>query len=126
MDNMVDNSFLTKAEVSDISNFVLDGSSAAMLSAETAIGTNPSYSVSVIEKIIMKVEKNFNDKLKKLIFKNDFMATAKAISNICENVKITKIIAVTRSGFAARTLSSMNILKPIIAVSDNFQNAKNI
>ena len=45
MDNMVDNSFLTKAEVSDISNFVLDGSSAAMLSAETAIGTNPSYSV---------------------------------------------------------------------------------
>ena len=52
------------------------------------------------------------------------MATAKAISNICENVKITKIIAVTRSGFAARTLSSMNILKPIIAVSDNFQNAK--
>ena len=50
MDNMVDNSFLTKAEVSDISNFVLDGSSAAMLSAETAIGTNPSYSVSVMKK----------------------------------------------------------------------------
>ena len=73
----------------------------------------------------MKVEKNFNDKIEKVNFpKNDFMATAKAISNICENVKITKIIAVTRSGFAARTLSSMNILKPIIAVSDNFQNAK--
>ena len=125
MDNMVDNSFLTKAEVSDISNFVLDGSSASMLSAETAIGTNPSYSVSVMKKIIMKVEKNFNDKIEKVNFpKNDFMATAKAISNICENVKITKIIAVTRSGFAARTLSSMNILKPIIAVSDNFQNAK--
>ena len=68
MDNMVDNSFLTKAEVSDISNFVLDGSSAAMLSAETAIGTNPSYSVSVMKKIIMKVEKILMIKLKKLIF----------------------------------------------------------
>lgn len=125
MDNMVDNSFLTKAEVSDISNFVLDGSSAAMLSAETAIGTNPSYSVSMMKKIIMKVERNFNNKIEKINFpKKDYIATASAISNICENVKITKIIAVTRSGFAARTLSSMNILQPILSVSDNYQNAK--
>ena len=49
MDNMVENSFLTKAEISDISNFVLDGTSAAMLSAETAIGSNPSYSVGIMK-----------------------------------------------------------------------------
>lgn len=125
MDNMVDNSFLTKAEISDISNFVLDGSSAAMLSAETAIGTNPSYSVSIMKRIIKKIEKNYNNKIEKINFpKKDYIATASAISNICENVRITKIIAVTRSGFAARTLSSMNILQPILAVSDNYQNAK--
>ena len=125
MDNMVDNSFLTKAEISDISNFVLDGSSAAMLSAETAIGSNPTYSVSMMRKIINKIEKNYSGKIEKIDFpKSDHIATASAISNICENIKISKIIAVTRSGFAARTLSSMNIKQPIIAVSDNFQNAK--
>lgn len=125
MDNMVDNSFLTKAEVSDISNFVLDGSSAAMLSAETAIGTNPSYSVLMMKKIIINVEKNFEHKIEKINFpKKDYIATASAISSICKNIKINKIIAVTRSGFAARTLSSMNILQPILAVSDNYQNSK--
>ncbi len=125
MDNMVENSFLTKAEISDISNFVLDGSSAAMLSAETAIGSNPTYSVSMMRKIINKIEKNYNNKIEKINFpKSDHIATASAISNICENIKISKIIAVTRSGFAARTLSSMNIKQPIIAVSDNFQNSK--
>ena len=125
MDNMVDNYFLTKAEISDISNFVLDGSSAAMLSAETAIGTNPAYSISIMKKIIKKIEKNYNDKIEKINFpKKDYIATASAISNLCENIKITKIIAVTRSGFAARTLSSMNVLQPILAVSDNFQNTK--
>ncbi len=125
MDNMVENSFLTKAEISDISNFVLDGSSAAMLSAETAIGSNPGYAVSMMKKIIKKVEKNYSDKIDRINFpKSDFIATATAISNICENIRISKIIAVTRSGFAARTLSSMNINQSIIAVSDNNQNAK--
>lgn len=125
MDNMVENSFLTKAEVSDISNFVLDGSSAAMLSAETAVGSNPIYSVKIMKKIINKVEKNYSDKIETIKFpKKDYIATASAISNICESIKISKIIAVTRSGFAARTLSSMNIKQQIIAVSDNFENAK--
>ena len=125
MDNMVENSFLTKAEISDISNFVLDGTSAAMLSAETAIGSNPSYSVGIMKRIIKKIEKNYYNKIEKPVFaKKDYINTAVAISNLCENSKISKIIAITRSGFAARTLSSMNILQPIIAVSDDFQNSR--
>ena len=79
----------------------------------------------MMRKIINKIEKNYYNKIEKIDFpKNDYIATASAISNICENIKISKIIAVTRSGFAARTLSSMNIKQPIIAVSDNYQNSK--
>lgn len=58
----------------------------------------------------------------KLDVPND--ATARAIATICESMEINKLIAVTRSGFAARTLSAIGVKVPIIAVSDVSANSK--
>ena len=126
--SMIDNPFPTKAEVTDISNSVLDGCSATMLSGETAIGSFPEKSVKKMKEISFvssqhirtkQVSKRINSE-KSLI--RDHMA--KAVAHLCKNTHITKVVAITKSGFAARSLSLLQISQPIIAVSDNLENAR--
>ena len=120
--SMINQSFPTKAEVSDIGNAVLDGAAAVMLSGETAIGKFPYHAISIMKNIIQKTENyNFksidykiNNKRKAIPY-----ATSEAINLISKNVGITKIIAITRGGFAAKTLSNNQNNIPIIAVTDD-------
>ena len=49
--SMIENPFPTKAEVTDISNSVLDGCSATMLSGETAVGKYPEDSIKKMKEI---------------------------------------------------------------------------
>jgi pyruvate kinase len=125
---MIENSFPTKAEVSDISNAVLDGCASIMLSGETAVGKNPIAAVSLMNNVITQSE-NYNRKLKHenyspVSISEIPLATADAIEGICKEISVTKIIAITRSGFAAQTLSPRNLKQPIIAVSDDKYAAK--
>ena len=125
---MIENSFPTKAEVSDISNAVLDGCASVMLSGETAIGKNPVAAVSLMNNVITQSE-NYSRKLKQDNFTRISLsaiplATADAIEGICKEISVSKIIAITRSGFAAQTLSTRNLEQPIIAVSDDEYAAK--
>jgi len=52
------------------------------------------------------------------------VAVGDAIAMICKESAITKIVAITRSGFAARTLSTRNLSQSILAVSDDAAAAK--
>jgi len=119
---MIENSFPTKAEVSDISNAVLDGCAAVMLSGETAIGKNPVEAVTLMRTVVGQSEDyKRNNKSGAAIISNSTipLATANAVELICKEIPITKIIAITRSGFAARMLSMYNLSQSIIAVSDD-------
>ena len=60
--SMIENSFPTKAEVCDISNAVLDGCAAVMLSGETANGDYPINAVQIMARICVEAEKVFNYK----------------------------------------------------------------
>ena len=51
LDNMISKPYPTKAEVLDISNSVLDGASATMLSGETAVGDYPIEAIKVMSEI---------------------------------------------------------------------------
>lgn len=54
--SMVNHSFPTRAEVSDVANAVLDGASALMLSDETAFGDYPVESVKMLVKVAKRIE----------------------------------------------------------------------
>ena len=49
---------------------------------------------------------------------------AQAVAHLCKNTAITKVVAITKTGFAARSLSLLQISQPIIAVSDNLKHAR--
>lgn len=130
---MIVNSFPTKAEVSDITNAVLDGCAATMLSGETAVGAYPVEAVSVMRRIAESVETHLQaslDVTPALSGGRDQQAgsvpeaMAQAIALICRSLPITKIVALTRSGYAARTISALRPRQPIIAVSDDAMAAR--
>ena len=124
--SMIENSYPTKAEVADITNAVIDGCSAVMLSGETAVGKYPFEAVALMDEVIKKTEIYKRNLLKadEEISELDLKSRAsKAIEILCLNSPITKIVAITRSGYAARSLAVRNLVQPIIAVSDDLRAA---
>ena len=62
--SMVDSPTPTRAEVTDIANAVLDGTTAVLLSNETAVGKYPLQSLNIMKKIIIEAEKYLNAQIK--------------------------------------------------------------
>jgi pyruvate kinase len=126
--SMIENNFPTKAEVCDISNAVLDGCAAVMLSGETAIGKHPIEAVNLMSRVIDKSEtyKRSMENNKDYVSVRSAIpvAISDAIEVICKESAITKIVAITRSGYAAKTLSTRNLTQPILAISDDEVAAK--
>ena len=124
---MIDNSFPTKAEVSDITNAVLDGCAATMLSGETAIGSFPEEAVRLMQGVAEASEHYVQDKLNATALNiGDSIpeVMGQVINDICRALPITKIVAITRSGFAARMIAVHQPSQPIIAVSDDVAAAR--
>jgi len=117
---MIENPFPTKAEVSDISNAVLDGCAATMLSGETAVGAHPFEAVQVMRNVVTAAEQYEqkvldDDSDNSPLNGNHAMEDAAAL--ICRSLPVTKIVAVTLTGYAARMLAARRPRQPIIAVS---------
>ena len=118
LESMIHNTRPTRAEISDVANAVYDGSSAIMLSGETASGEHPVEAVETMSKIAESTEKNIN--YNKWFYETDFVIknTADAISHSTVGMAIdidAKAIAVcTISGKTARMVSrfrpTVNIL----------------
>jgi pyruvate kinase len=124
---MIENPHPTKAEISDITNAVLDGCAATMLSGETAVGRYPIESVKVMARVATEAS-TYQDDLNsaKSSFVSDELknstlprVTEEAIALICRSLPITKIVAVTVSGYAARALASRFPAQPILAISND-------
>jgi pyruvate kinase len=122
--SMIEHAHPTKAEISDITNAVLDRCAATMLSGETAIGAYAVGAVSVMRKIA-DAAIQFQEEREKASqpFRADGApvpeVVGQAIALICRNLPITKIVVVTRSGYAARTVAAGRPYQPIIAVTDD-------
>ncbi len=118
LESMVDSETPTRAEVSDVTNAIIDNADALMLTSETAIGKYPVDVVLYINKIIDYVEK----KIQKFPEPEEFLGNrvafsiAKASKVISEEIKANGIIAFTRSGNTARMLSAVRPSVPIYPV----------
>jgi pyruvate kinase len=120
--SMIENDFPTKAEVADITNAVLDGCSATMLSGETALGRFPVTAVQIMRRIAEAAFQDLrtrphNDE--RYARGTPTQAMEDAIAMILRSVPVTKVVAVTRGGYAARMLSVRCVSQPIFAISDD-------
>jgi pyruvate kinase len=117
----------TQAEITDISNAVLDGASALMLSGETAIGCYPVEAVSIMRSVadsVSEFQQEHFDEGKALTRNEVPQAMGEAIALLCRRLPITKIVAITISGYAARSIAAWRPRQPILAVSNEFAQAR--
>lgn len=120
LDSMIRNPRPTRAETTDVANAIYDGTSAIMLSGETAIGKYPVETVKTMAKIARRTEKDI-DYVKR--FDNlDFVsgmdvtnAISHATCTTAHDLHAAAIIALTYSGGTARMLSRFRPNCPIIA-----------
>ena len=119
--SMIESDTPTKAEVADITNAVLDGCSATMLSGETAVGRFPEKAVSTMREILETATGHIHQTraTKRSAQKSPPQAMEDAAALILSEIPITKIVAVTRSGYAARMLAARSVSQPILAISDD-------
>jgi pyruvate kinase len=112
----------TKAEVSDISNAVLDGASALMLSGETAVGEFPAEAVATMREIADAAYTHLQSSLDADDRREHVsvpQAMEDAIALICRRLPVTRIVAVTIGGYSARMVASRMPRQQILAVSND-------
>jgi len=109
LESMITKSRPTRAEISDVANAVYDGTSAVMLSGETAIGKHPIEAVSAMDAICKETEKAIDYERK--FFKTDFQtlnttdAVTHSACSMAMSVDAKAITVCTISGKSARMVS---------------------
>lgn len=122
LDSMIRNPRPTRAEVTDVANAILDGSSAIMLSGETAAGTYPVKACEMMRKIAVKIEDSLDYKII-VDSTNDeheiniTNSIAKATREAALDLDAKVIIAATTSGLTVRNISKFKPKSPIIAAT---------
>ena len=124
LESMIHNTTPTRAEITDVANAVFDGTSAVMLSGETAIGDHPALVVRVMSKIAAQAEKDAFDIGAYRAFAARDLDYGDATNAICDaacttarDLHATAILTVTRSGYTAQHLSKFRPAEPIVAAT---------
>lgn len=122
LDSMMRNPRPTRAEVSDVANAILDGTSAIMLSGETAAGKYPLESLKMMVSIAEQTEKSIDYwgefiKSRYEMVSSVTNAISHATCMTAMDLKAAAIVAVTHSGRTARLISRFRPECPIIATT---------
>ena len=111
----------TRAEVTDITNAILDGTDAVMLSAETSIGDHPNNVVKVMASICEEADSNshYSSMRFKTLSSVDTFATslAKAAVQVANDIDAKAIVAYTETGSTPLLISNFRPSAPIITFS---------
>lgn len=123
LESMIHSSTPTRAEITDVANAVFDGTSAVMLSGETAAGDHPALVVKTMARIAEQAEK---DAFEMDVYRGiQYEADVADVTNaICDAAATTArdmyakvIIAVTKSGLTARRVSKFRPSQAIVAAT---------
>ena len=126
LDSMERNPRPTRAEASDVANAILDGTSAVMLSGETAVGAYPVEAVETMATLAREAEaslKEWGYLQKAHPHPSDIVteAVAEGAIAMADHLHAAAIIALTETGFTARLISKHRPECPILAVTSNPQ-----
>lgn len=121
LESMITNKRPTRAEVSDVANAVFDGTTAIMLSGETASGKYPVESVSTMQKIAEEVEKNLFFQPTSFKTHNTSASIGYAVCSLAQTENVTAINVGTWSGATARNVSRFRPQIPIVACTPNLK-----
>ncbi len=120
LESMIKNPRPTRAETTDIANAVYDGTSAIMLSGETAAGAYPAEAVRTMVKIAERTERDVD--YRKRFFQIEREANPDITDAICHatcttalDVNAKAILTVTKSGRSARMISRYRPVSDIIS-----------
>jgi len=122
LESMIHHPRPTRAEITDVANAIYDGTSAIMLSGETASGAYPLKSLETMSKIAEKTESHVDFRAlrqKTWALEKHGVNITDAISDAtckaAHDLRATAIVAVTLSGQSARMISKFRPAMPIIA-----------
>ncbi len=123
LESMIHSSTPTRAEITDVANAVFDGTSAVMLSGETAAGDHPALVVQVMAQIAEQAENDAFDMniYEDIKYDSDMADVTNAIcdaaATTARDVHAKVIIAVTKSGLTARRVSKFRPRQTIVAAT---------
>ncbi|MBR2927054.1 MAG: pyruvate kinase [Clostridia bacterium] len=121
LESMIHNPRPTRAEISDVANAVYDGSSAVMLSGETAAGKYPAEAVAAMARITEETEKNirFDEQFRKEEFKikNSVDAISHSTCGMAIDLGASAIVVCSHSGMTVRMVSRFRSPVDIIGLT---------
>ena len=126
LESMMEHARPTRAEVSDVSNAVMSGADALMLSGESAAGAHPVLSVEMMDRIARQAEGYLWEDSSFECFHRQPSAAppipfgdavAHCTATLSRDLQVRAIVAVSQSGMSATTMSAARPAAPVVCVS---------
>jgi pyruvate kinase len=122
LESMIEHAEPTRAEASDVANAILDGSSALMLSGETAVGAYPIEAVSYMDRIARAVEPSLGYR-HQMPDPGEETTVGRAMSNaacdLAEALGARAILVPTATGKTASAVARLRPQRPIVGLTHN-------
>lgn len=121
----------TRAEASDVANAILDGTSAIMLSGETAAGKYPAESVKTMHSLALTTESCLNEYgyLQKIPFHSTNVVTeaiSGSVTTMANDLGAAAIISLSETGFTSRLISKHRPECPILTITGSERVARRL
>jgi pyruvate kinase len=120
LESMVEHAEPTRAEASDVANAILDGTSAVMMSAETAMGAYPVEAVKTMDRIARAVEPTMSYR-HEIPETSERMNVRRAMSNaatdLAESLGARAILVATATGRTASEIARLRSRRPMVGLS---------
>ena len=127
--SMVNSPVPTRAEVTDVSSAILDGTDAVMLSEETTVGKYPVEAVRMLDRIARSTESGLQSYARapaETETQDTASAIARAACRLADYVRAKAIVAPTETGATARRVSMYRPQHPIVAICTDARVAREL
>ena len=142
LESMINNSSPTRAEASDVANAVFDGTSAIMLSGETAIGKHPVESVEIMARIAERADQAFDygrwaERVAELRQSSEAEASHDSSQGITDamtlatwraanELDLAALVCISGSGFTVRSMARFRPNVPILGMTMDERTAQQL